>query len=69
MHCETFSASVSALIMTTGISLLSGSLLITFRTSSPFRSGIIRSSRTKLNFSFSISASASLPLAALAIRS
>src|SRR5215470_12019259 len=26
MHCETLSASVSALIMTTGISLLSGSL-------------------------------------------
>src|SRR5262245_13983933 len=49
MHCETLSASVSALIMTTGISRWSGSLLIVLRTSSPFRSGIIRSSRTRLN--------------------
>ena len=46
---------------------LSGSLLITLRTSSPFKSGIIRSSRTRLNFSFSMSAIASFPPAALAI--
>src|SRR5262249_36846608 len=38
MHCETLSAFVSALIMTTGISRWSGSLLITLRTSSPFKS-------------------------------
>src|SRR5262249_16003859 len=56
MHCETLSAFVWALIMTTEISLLSGSLLMTLRTSSPFKSGIIRSSRMRLNFSFSISA-------------
>src|SRR5262245_41039907 len=69
MHCETLSAFVSALIMTTEISLLSGSLLMTLRTSSPFKSGIIRSRRMRLNFSFSISAIASFPPAALAIRS
>src|SRR5215470_17229954 len=67
MHCETLSAFVSALIMTTGISRWSGSLLIVLRTSSPFRSGIIRSSRTRLNFSFSISAIASFPPAAQVI--
>src|SRR6266404_1347264 len=64
MHCETLSAFVSALIMTTEISLLSGSLLMTLRTSSPFKSGIIRSRRMRLNFSFSISAIASFPPAA-----
>src|SRR5919201_381432 len=69
MHCDTFSASVSALIMTTGMSRLSGSLLITLSTSSPFKSGIIKSSRTRLNFSFWISAIASFPPAALEIRS
>src|SRR6516164_11864909 len=69
MHCETLSASVSALIMTTAISRWSGSLLVALRTSSPFRSGIIRSSRTRLNFSFLISAIASFPPVAQVIRS
>src|SRR5262249_58716113 len=55
MHWATFSASVSALIMTTGISRFSGSLLISLSTWSPLRSGIIRSSSTRLNFCFSSS--------------
>ena len=48
--------SVSALIMTTGMSLVSGLLLIIRNTSSPFKSGIIISSKTRLNFCFSIRA-------------
>src|SRR5258708_6344126 len=56
-------------VCVTGISRWSGSLLMTFRTRSPFRSGIIRSSRTRLNFSLSISAIASFPPAAQVIRS
>ena len=69
MHLDIFSVSVSALIITTGISLVSAFPLINLSTSSPFKSGIIISSRTRLNLSFSISLIASLPPDALAIRS
>ena len=42
---------MSALIITTGMSRVSGLPLMILSTSSPFRSGIIMSSRTRLNFS------------------